>query len=401
MVAALTRVFGVHNLALAEDVVQDAFCRALEVWPFRGVPDNPSAWLMTTAKHRAIDVLRRERTARTFAPEFGRLLESEWTLVSMVDELFGPSALEDDLLRMMFSCCHPRLAEDAQIALILHILCGFGVSEVAAAFLSSEAATQKRISRAKKVLAGSKRLFDLTNVDFRRRLSAVHRALYLLFNEGYHGASTESAVRVELCHEAMRLTALLVEHPLASTPATHALAALMHLHAARLPARVDVSGNLSSLFEQDRSRWDGALVAEGQRLLERAAAGPAVTEYHVEAAIAAVHTCAPRAEDTNWRQIVALYDALLTIRPSPVVALNRAIAVAQHEGPERGLQEIQAIDDRDRLAGYPFYFAALGELELRCERRDAARDHFQAALALARSPMERRFLEQRIQHAAS
>ena len=401
MVAALTRVFGVHNLALAEDVVQDAFCRALEVWPFRGVPDNPSAWLMTTAKHRAIDVLRRERTARTFAPEFGRLLESEWTLVSMVDELFGPSALEDDLLRMMFSCCHPRLAEDAQIALILHILCGFGVSEVAAAFLSSEAATQKRISRAKKVLAGSKRLFDLTNVDFRRRLSAVHRALYLLFNEGYHGASTESAVRVELCHEAIRLTALLVEHPLASTPATHALAALMHLHAARLPARVDVSGNLSSLFEQDRSRWDGALVAEGQRLLERAAAGPAVTEYHVEAAIAAVHTCAPRAEDTNWRQIVALYDALLTIRPSPVVALNRAIAVAQHEGPERGLQEIQAIDDRDRLAGYPFYFAALGELELRCERRDAARDHFQAALALARSPMERRFLEQRIQHAAS
>jgi len=401
MVAALTRVFGVHNLALAEDVVQDAFCRALEVWPFRGVPDNPSAWLMTTAKHRAIDVLRRERTARTFAPEFGRLLESEWTLVSMVDELFGPSALEDDLLRMMFSCCHPRLAEDAQIALILHILCGFGVSEVAAAFLSSEAATQKRISRAKKVLAGSKRLFDLTNVDFRRRLSAVHRALYLLFNEGYHGASTESAVRVELCHEAMRLTALLVEHPLASTPATHALAALMHLHAARLPARVDVSGNLSSLFEQDRSRWDGALVAEGQRLLERAAAGPAVTEYHVEAAIAAVHTCAPRAEDTNWRQIVALYDALLTIRPSPVVALNRAIAVAQHEGPERGLQEIQAIDGRDRLAGYPFYFAALGELELRCERRDAARDHFQAALALARSPMERRFLEQRIQHAAS
>jgi RNA polymerase sigma-70 factor (ECF subfamily) len=169
----------------------------------------------------------------------------------------------------------------------------------------------------------------------------------------------------------------------------------MHLHAARLPARVDVSGNLSSLFEQDRSRWDGALVAEGQRLLERATTGPALTEYHVEAAIAAVHACAPRAEDTNWRQIVVLYDTLLTIRPSPVVALNRAIAVAQHEGAERGLQEIQAIAGRDRLSGYPFYFAALGELELRCERRDVARHHFQAALALARSPMERRFLEQR------
>src|SRR6188508_2690208 len=151
MVAALTRVFGIHNLALAEDVVQDAFCRAMEVWPFRGLPDNPSAWLMATAKHRAIDVLRRERTARTFAPELGRLLESEWTMVPMVEELFGASTVKDDLLRMMFSCCHPRLPEEAQVALVLHILCGFSVTEIAAAFLSTGAATQKRISRSKKV----------------------------------------------------------------------------------------------------------------------------------------------------------------------------------------------------------------------------------------------------------
>src|SRR5207244_7806280 len=189
MVATLTRIFGVHNLALAEDVVQDAFCRALEVWKFRGVPENPSAWLMATAKHRAIDVLRRERTARTFAPELGRLLESEWTLVPLVEELFGPLALKDDLLRMMFSCCNPRLPEEAQVALVLHILCGFSVGEVAAAFLDSETATQKRISRGKKALAGSKRLFDLSDTDFSDRLSAVHRALYLLFNQGYHGAS--------------------------------------------------------------------------------------------------------------------------------------------------------------------------------------------------------------------
>src|ERR1700694_3220904 len=239
MVAALTRVFGVHNLALAEDVVQDAFCRALEVWKFRGVPENPSAWLMATAKHRALDVLRRQRTARTFAPELGRLLESEWTLVPAVDELFGASAVKDDLLRMMFSCCHPRLPEEAQVALVLHILCGFGVSEVAAAFLSTTAAIQKRISRAKNVLARSKRLFDLRDADFAARLSAVHRALYLLFNEGYHGASAGSAVRVDLCREAIRLAGLLVEHPLASTTASYALCALMCLHAARLPARVD------------------------------------------------------------------------------------------------------------------------------------------------------------------
>src|SRR5215468_9875511 len=205
MVAVLTRLFGVHNLALAEDVVQDAFCRALEVWKCRGVPEHPTAWLMATAKHRALDVLRRERTARTFAPEFGRLLESEWTLAPVVAESFGTHAMQDAQLRMMFSCCHPRLPEAAQVALVLHILCGFSVSEIAGAFVSRHAAIEKRITRAKKLLAASKTLFDVSGADdFHQRLPAVQRALYLLFNEGYHGASGESAVRAELCREAIR-----------------------------------------------------------------------------------------------------------------------------------------------------------------------------------------------------
>ena len=387
MVATLTRIFGVENLALAEDVVQDAFCRALEVWPFRGVPENPSAWLMATARHRALDVLRREHTARRFAPELARSLEAEATL---------GAAVEDDQLRMMFSCCHPRLPETAQVALMLHILCGFSVDEVAGAFVSTRAGVEKRIARAKKVLAGSERLFEIADAaDFAARLPAVHRALYLLFNEGYHGASAEAAVRAELCEEAIRLAALLFEHPLA-TPATYALGALMYLHAARLPARLDTAGNLSALAEQDRSRWNPERIAAGQRLLERSASGPELSEYHVEAAIAAVHASAPRVEDTNWAQIVSLYDTLMTIRASPVVALNRAIAVAQHEGPARGLAEIAAIADRKRLATYPFYHAALGELELRRGKNDAAREHFRAALALARTSMERRFLEQRM-----
>ena len=397
MVATLSRIFGIHNLALAEDVVQDAFCRALEVWKFHGIPENPSAWLMATAKHRALDVLRRERTARTFAPELGRLLESEWTVASVVEELFEANAIKDDQLRMMFSCCHPRLAEEAQVAIVLHILCGFSVSEVASAFVSSDAAIEKRISRAKKVLARSKKLFDVTCADdFSRRLPVVHRALYLLFNEGYHGASPESAVRAELCHEAIRLTALLLEHPLAATPATYALAALMCLHAARLPARVDASGNLSSLFHQDRSRWDPTLATEGQRFLDLSATGSELTEYHVEAAIASVHAMADCTEDTDWRKIVSLYDILLTIRSSPIVALNRAIAIAQHEGPERGLEEIRAIADLDRLVTYPFYHAALGEFEYRSGRSQIAREHFRQALALARNPMECRFLEDRV-----
>jgi RNA polymerase sigma factor (sigma-70 family) len=397
IVSTLTRILGVHNLALAEDVVQDAFCRALEVWRFRGVPENPSAWLMATAKNRALDVLRRERTARTFAPELGRLLHSEWTLAPVVEELFAANAIKDDLLRMMFSCCHPRLQEEAQVALVLHIPCGFSVDEIASAFVSSHAAIEKRITRAKKVLAKSKRLFDVSGADdFSGRLPAVHRALYLLFNEGYHGASPESAVRAELCREAMHLSALLLEHPLGATPTTYALSALMCLSTARLPARVDASGNLVALFDQDRSQWDQELVSEGLKLLEASAAGSELTEYHVEAAIAAVHARALCAEDTDWETIVSLYDTLMAIRPSPIVELNRAIAVAQFEGPERGLEEMRSIAGRDRLAAYPFYHAALGEFELRSGKREIARRHFRAALARARNPMERHFLEQRI-----
>jgi RNA polymerase sigma-70 factor (ECF subfamily) len=401
MVATLTRIFGVHNLALAEDVVQDAFCRALELWTFRGVPENPSAWLMATAKNRAFDVLRRERTARTFAPELGRFLESEWTLVPAVEELFAAHAIQDDLLRMMFSCCHPRLPEEAQVALVLHILCGFSVDEIASAFVSSHAAIEKRITRSKKVLAESRKLFDVAAaVEFSARLPAVQRALYLLFSEGYHGASPEMAVRVDLCREAIRLARLLLEHPFGQTPSSYALAALMYLDAARLPARVDAEGNLSSLFDQDRSRWDAQMVAEGQRLLDLSATGTDLTEYHVEAGIACVHATAPRAEDTDWGQIVSLYDTLMTIRPSPVVALNRAIAIAQHQGPARGLEEIHAIAGADRLAAYPFYHAALGELELRQGRHLVARDHFRSAVAYARNPMERHFLEKRVEACA-
>jgi len=397
MVAALTRIFGFHNLALAEDVVQEAFCRATEVWAFRGVPENPSAWLMATAKNCALDVLRRERTARTYAPELGRLLESEWTLVPAIEEAFAPNAIKDDLLRIMFSCCHPQLAEEAQVALILHILCGFSVDEIAGALVSTHAAIEKRITRGKKTLAKSRKLFEVTAAEFLSRLPAVHTALYLLFNEGYHGANPEFAVRSDLCREAMRLTAVLLEHPLCATPRTHALAALMCLHAARLPGRIDASGNLSSLFDQDRTAWDRQLIAEGISFLACSAKGSEMSEYHLEAAIASVHATARGIEDTDWAKIISLYDSLISIRPSPIVALNRAIAIAQLDGPDRGIAEIQAIVDRDRLKSYPFYWAALGEFELRSKRYATAHGYFRSALALARNEAERNFFSQRMQ----
>jgi RNA polymerase sigma factor (sigma-70 family) len=396
MVAALTRVFGVHNLTLAEDVVQEAFCRALEVWKFRGVPPNPSAWLMATAKHCALDVLRRRRTALTFAPELGRLLDSEWTLAPVVEELFATNAIKDDLLRMMFSCCDPRLPEESQVALVLHILCGFSVSEIAGAFISKHATIEKRITRAKKVLATSKRLFDVAGgVDFSERLPVVQRALYLLFNEGYHGASAETSVRAELCREAMRLTAVLLEHPLGRSPTTYAMAALMSLHGARLPGRLDLLGHLVSLVDQDRSRWDLDLISEGLAFLSASATGAELSEYHLEAAIAAVHAGASGLEDTDWKTIVSLYDALMTLRSTPILALSRAIAVGFSEGPDRGLKAIGEIVDQERLVAYPFYHAALGDFELRSGQNEIAGEHFRNARALARNAAEREFLDRR------
>jgi RNA polymerase sigma factor (sigma-70 family) len=397
LTAALTRLFGVRNLALAEDVTQDVLCRALEVWKFHGPPPNPAAWLMTAAKNRAVDVLRRERTARTFAPELARWLETEWTLRPTVDALFAADAIQDDQLRMMLSCCHPRLPEAAQLAVILQVLCGFSVDEIASAFLDSPAAVEKRVTRAKKVLAAAKSLFDLADGrEVAARLPVVHRALYLLFNEGYHGASPASAVRGELVQEAMRLVSLLLDHPAGRTPATGALAALMCLHAARMPARLDDAGDLTPFFEQDRARWDASLLAQGRRLLDQSAAGAEVTPYHIEAAIAGVHAGAASAGETDWGAIVQLYDALLALRPSPVVALHRAIAIAQQQGPARGLEAIAGIEGRERLEQYPFYAAALGEMVLGCGQAARARERFRQALALARNPTERRSLEKRL-----
>ncbi|HTA92364.1 MAG TPA: DUF6596 domain-containing protein [Polyangiaceae bacterium] len=398
MVSALTRLFGVHNLALAEDVVQDSLCRALEVWKFQGVPDNPSAWLMTTAKHRALDLLRRERTARVFAPDLGRLLETEWSLAPSVSELFTEHAIKDDLLRMMFTCCAPELAEDVQIALILNILCGFSVSETAGAFLCSQAAMEKRLQRGKASLARARALFDMSGgaVAVAERLSAVQRALYLLFNEGYHGAHPETAVRSELCAWALRLGALLLEHPASELPETYALCALLCLHAARLPGRLDAAGNLGPLDDRARAAWDRELIAQGLQLLDRSATGNRVSEYHLEAGIAAEHAAAARTADTDWARVVELYDLLLRLRPSPVIGLNRAIALSQRDGPERGLDALHGLEQRERLASYPFYFAALGDLEQRALRLERATNHFSEALALARNPAERRFFAQRL-----
>jgi RNA polymerase sigma-70 factor (ECF subfamily) len=397
MVAALTRVFGLHNLELAEDVVQDALCRALDVWKFGSMPDNPSAWLMAAAKNRAVDVLRSQRRSRSFAPDIGYLFETEWTLSPTMTAMFEEHEIRDDELRMMFSCCHPKLVAMGQVILILNILCGFSVREIASAFLTSEASIEKRLQRGKKTLSQSGPLFEVAGAaEIGSRLDAVERALYLLFNEGYHGTHPEGAVRSELCEEAMRLAGMLLSNPVCRRPKTEALLSLMCLHAARLPARLDEAGDLAPLVDQDRSRWDQRLVDRGLELLCDSASGPELSEYHVEAAIAAEHVTARTYDDTDWKRIVELYDSLYEMRPSPVVALSRAIAMGQRDGPERGIEALSSIADRQRLERYPFYPAALGEFCLRAGRRADAKRHFVRARSLARTAAESRFLERKL-----
>jgi RNA polymerase sigma-70 factor (ECF subfamily) len=393
MLAALTRVLGVHNLSLAEDVVQDTLLRALESWKYGKIPENPAAWLMTAAQNRAIDLIRRENTRRKFAPDL--LLESEWTLRSTVEASFAAHEIRDDELRMMFSCCAPSISSDSQVALILKLLCGFSVAEIASAFLSSEAAIEKQIQRGKKALAEAE-LFALSRDAIVERLPAVESALYLLFNEGYQSSHRDQAVRADLCNEAIRLTTLLVEHPTATSSRTRALLALLCLDAARLPARVDEHGELVLLEDQDRMKWDRSLIQRGLLELDAATEHGDVSELHIEAAIAATHSNAPSVSDTNWRQIVELYDALLRFRPSPIVQLNRAIALGRARTPDEGLAALDEISD-ERMNDYPYYWAARGDLHERAGRADQARQAFGRALEVAQTSAQKQQLQKRLQ----
>jgi RNA polymerase sigma factor (sigma-70 family) len=396
MVATLTRLFGVHNLHVAEDAVADAFCRAVDVWKFRGVPEKPSAWLMVAAKNRAVDILRRERTAQTFAPELTRVLEDQHFFAAAELEHSDPQAIQDDELRMMFSCCHPELSTEAQVTLILKTLCGFGVDEIAQALLTSHDAIEKRLGRARRVLRLSGRLFVLDLADVAERIEAVHQAIYLLFNEGYHGNGCKGTVQPVLCFEALRLAGMLSRHPEGDRPTTWALLALMNFDAARLGGRTAEDGALLQLTTQDRAMWNRQLIAKGFEYLERSAAGTTLSVYHVEAAIAAQHCAAQSYEQTDWATIAALYETLYRLNPSPIVALNRAIAIAKASGPEAGLAALANLRDAQRLKDYPFYPAAHGEFHLLAGRLREAAPYFEQAMRLARNKAEASFFEAKL-----
>jgi RNA polymerase sigma factor (sigma-70 family) len=395
MVPYLTRILGIGRLDLAEDVVQDTLCRAMETWPVHGVPENPSAWLMRVARNRAIDLIRRDAQFRYFSPELTHLLKLRENVPAETPAL--QNEIRDDQLRMMFSCCHPELSMEAQVTLILKTLCGFSVAEIAHALLTSEEAVAKRLGRAKKLFRDAGAFVESTDAgEIPGRLNALYQAIYLLFNEGYHGSQSEQTVRDELCFEAIRLALLLSEHPQGNRPATFALLALMCFHASRLAGRMDEDGALVQLELQDRSKWDRDLMARGFQFLEKSSMGNALTEFHLQAGIASVHCAAPSCKATDWAKIVEFYGELYRLSPSPIVALNRAVALGNARGPEAGLAELRNIADAGQLREYPFFPAAQGEFLLLSGRLEEAREYFEKAEALARSRTESEFFARKL-----
>jgi RNA polymerase sigma-70 factor (ECF subfamily) len=398
LVAVLTRVFGWRNLDLVEDMVQSTLADALQAWRVR-VPDNPSGWVHRVARNKILDALRHDRIGeRVIREQFNPTATHHREL----EDLFLDSEIEDSQLRMMFACCHPHLAREDQLALTLKTLCGFGNSEIARALLVADVTVKKRLQRAKRDLVEHEIALEPPAAgELVGRLDGVHQVLYLLFNEGYSSAGGESAIRADLCEEAARLCHLLCSHPRFSAPATQALMALMLFHAARLDARQNDRGSLLLMEEQDRSQWDHRLIRRAQEFLDQSAQGTVISVYHLEAAIACHHCTARSYHETDWPAILRLYDALLKIHRSPVYLLNRAIVVAQIDGPEAGIRALGEAERDPALKHYHLFDATLGELHRRAGDMSRARQHFESARLKTSSPFDRELIDRRLEMCAT
>jgi RNA polymerase sigma-70 factor (ECF subfamily) len=391
LIAGVARV--VRDVGLAEDLAQEALVAALEQWPESGVPDNPGAWLTATAKHRGIDRLRRAEVHARKTEELGAELRvpDDRDFAAAADDPF-----DDDLLRLIFTACHPLLSVEARVALTLRLLCGLTTKEIARAYLTSEATVGQRIVRAKRTLSAARVPFEVPGRgELRERLAAVLEVVYLIFNEGYSSTAGERLVRPELVDEALRLGRILAEL-LPGEAEVHGLAALMELQASRLRARISRSGDHVLLLDQDRSRWDWLLVGRGLAALERAyATGGPIGPYTLQAAIAACHARARVAEDTDWEGIVALYDALAQLAPSPVVELNRAVAVGMAYGPQPALALVEALREETALDGYHLLPVTRADLLEKLGRLGEARAEYERAALLTANTRQRSALLER------
>ncbi len=394
MIAVLTKIFGAANLDLAEDVVQDALVEAISLWQTGGVPDNPSAWLFRVAKNKALNIVNREKYKRQYSAEANHFLQSAWTAEPALDYLFSDTQIQDDQLRMIFTCCHPSITTDSQIALALKTICGFSIAEIARAFLTSEENISKRLVRARQKIREQKIPFEVPQGrDLEKRLQAVLDTIYLLFNEGYSASSGKNLIRHTLCQEAIRLTEIISTHPLITAKTNvFALQALMQLNASRFKARQDADGNIHTLEEQNRSLWDFELMKKGFVSLHKATMDDEISVFHILAAISAYHCSATDYQSTDWNAILSLYDKLLLLDNSPIVQLNRAIAVSKAVGLPEAIAELKKMGDSRLLNSYYLYFSTLASFLMESGRFEDALPVLQKAIGLTPLPAEKALL---------
>jgi RNA polymerase sigma-70 factor (ECF subfamily) len=393
-VSALTGTFGLRNLELIEDAVQEALLKALRLWSYGTIPPNPAAWLMQVARNHALDNLRRD--TRWHEKQEQVALQHELSESLVTKPIFSDEEIKDDQLRIIFACCHPALGRESQVALTLKLLCGFNVEEIARAFLTGSETIAKRLTRARERLRSNAVPFEIpSGPDLTLRLDSVLDVLYLLFNEGYNASQGDELIRRDLCDEAIRLTSLLSEHPAGNTPKTHALLALLLFQAARFSARIDSAGEMLLLQNQDRSIWDRRKISQAFLHLDRASSGK-ISEFHIQAGIAACHCAAQNYEATDWEKILLLYDLLSELNDSPVVALNRAVAVANMRGPEAGLKALEEIRNSEMLAKYYLFYAVRGKLHFELAHYQEAEENFRRGLALTNIPAEQSFLRKKL-----
>jgi RNA polymerase sigma factor (sigma-70 family) len=399
LIAVLTRIFGPHNLELAEDVVQDTLLEAINVWNYKGVPEHPIPWLYKVAKNKALNIVNREKYKREYATQTAHYFKSESTINAALENLFSESEIRDDQLRMMFTCCHPSISGDSQIALTLKTLCGFSLSEIAKAFLTTEENINKRLVRARQKIRDDKISFEVPLAEhLDGRLDAVLQTIYLLFNEGYKASAGYELIRYELCAEAIRLAEIIISSPpITDKSKAFACLALMYLNASRFNARQNENGEILTMAEQDRRQWDRSLMQKGFACLEKAASHNNISVYHILAAISAYHCAAADFESTDWKSILLLYDKLGEIDNSPIVALNRAIALSKVEGLDVAIGELQKLQNVPPVKNYQPYYSTLGELYLQAGRFDKAKEILSTAISLSDLPAEQKLLRKKLE----
>lgn len=399
LVSVLTRIFGTENLDLAEDVVQDSLVEALNHWTYKGIPDNPSGWLFMVAKNKALNIINHEKHRRKYASDVAHFLESQWTAQPALDHIFSEQQILDDQLRMMFTCCHPAISPDSQVALTLRTLCGFSMAEIAKAFLTTEENINKRLVRARQKIREDKIAFVVPEgKELESRLDAVLETIYLLFNEGYSASTGNDLIRFELCEEAIRLAGIIAAHEgIQNKSNVYAVLALMYLNASRFRSRTDTTGAILTMAEQDRTQWDPLLMQQGFYYLERSTIQRTVSIYHILAAISAQHCAAPDFASTDWKSILALYDKLIEIDDSPIVLLNRAIVLAKVNGASSGLEALEKIKDSAALVSYHLFYSTQGELYLQLNDPARASVSFEKAIQLSPLQAEKDLLKRKLE----